>query len=132
LGSTAGKGYLILPGEPPYPLDARFFAHLLGKTQLLFLSSCRSSEEAFAFEMARNYVPAVLGFRWEVDDSLVPDFVQSFYRNLFRNKSIDLAFVAARKAVRELHGVKSQIWAAPMLVLQQPPQSDNIAASAVA
>jgi hypothetical protein len=119
-----GNGYLLLPGKQAEGLNAHDFARRLGNTQFLFLSSCHSSEEAFAFEMAKNHVPAVLGFRWGVDDLFVPPFVRSFYERLFSSRSIESAFVEARKKVRQKFGVKNQIWAAPMLVLMHPERGN--------
>ena len=114
-----GRGFLFLPGSgrPIEVLDAGLFANWLTQTQFLFLSSCHSSEEGFVFEMARNYVPAVLGFRWDIRDDLAADYAARFYESLFRFRSIESAFVAARNSVRKDHGVKEQVWAAPMLVL---------------
>jgi len=115
----AGRGLLFLPapGGRIELLNAGLFANWLGYTQLLFLSGCQTSEENFVFEMATNYVPAVLGYRWRVDDRLATDFAVRFYEGLFRSRSIEQAFLDARKSVRIAHGVKEQIWAAPMLVL---------------
>jgi hypothetical protein len=122
VGSKQGKGYLLLPGKPIEALDASEFAHRLANTQFLFLSSCKSSEEAFAFEMARNCVPAVLGFRWSVDDRSVPHFMDSFYDHVFLSRSIESAFVMARKQARRHLGCKNPLWAAPMLVLLHPDE----------
>jgi CHAT domain len=132
VGSKQGKGYLLLPGKPIEALDASEFAHRLANTQFLFLSSCKSSEEAFAFEMARNFVPAVLGFRWSVDDRSVPHFMDSFYDHLFLSRSIESAFVVARKQVRRHLGVQNQLWAAPMLVLMHPDEGKQKPAAAAA
>ncbi len=79
------------------------------------------------FEMARNYVPAVLGFRWDIRDDLAADFAAKFYENLFRFRSIESAFVAARNSVRRDHGVKEQVWAAPMLVLLDSRRANTAA-----
>ena len=116
---SVGRGFLFLPGTKGKieVLDAGFFANWLNDAEFLFLSSCHSSEESFAFEMARNGVPAVLGFRWDIRDDLAADFAAKFYEGLFHFRSIESAFVAARIGVRRDHGAKEQVWAAPMLVL---------------
>ena len=119
-GKQPGTGYLLLPGKPHELIDAHSFAHRLQKTQFLFLSSCESSEEAFAFEIARSGIPAVLGFRGGVDDSDVPDFVEIFYERLFSSRSIESAFVATRRKVRRLSGIENPLWASPVLVLVPP------------
>jgi hypothetical protein len=62
-------------------------------------------------------VPAVLGYRWPVEDQMATDFALKFYEGLFRVRSIEQAFVDARNRVWKEHGVNEQIWAAPMLVL---------------
>jgi hypothetical protein len=115
-----GAGWLIFPGRRPDAIPVDEFAYWLKAAQFVFLSSCESSKEAFAFELAKNKIPAVLGFRWRVDDFDVPNFAKSFYQNLFRHKSIDFAFLEARKVTKKRCGVNNQIWAAPMLVMQQP------------
>jgi hypothetical protein len=129
LEGPAGRGFLFLPGSerPIEALDAGLFANWLTDTQFLFLSSCHSSEEGFVFEMARNYVPAVLGFRWDIRDDLAADFATKFYQNLFGFRSIESAFVAARGNVRSAHGAQEQIWAAPMLVMLESRRANAAA-----
>jgi hypothetical protein len=115
----SGRGLLLLPGPGGEieMLNAGLFANWLARAQFLFLSGCRTCEENFVFEMAKNYVPAVLGYRWPVEDQMATDFALKFYEGLFRVRSIEQAFVDARNRVWKEHGVNEQIWAAPMLVL---------------
>ena len=127
-----GTGYLMLPGRPIEAIDAREFAHYLGKTQFLFLSSCEGSQEAFAFEMARNRMPAVLGFRGGVDDRHVPLFVDTFYKRLFSSRSIESAFVATRRKMWKRPGVDNPLWASPILVLLHPDEAKQKPAAAAA
>jgi hypothetical protein len=129
-GRRPGTGYLLLPGKPLQLMDARSFAHQLQKTQFLFLSSCETSEEGFAFEMARNGLPAVLGFRGGVNDQDVPGFVKVFYENLFASRSIESAFVTTRRKMRKDPGVDNPLWASPILVLMHPEDAQPKAAAA--
>ena len=115
------KGYLILPGKDyPEILDVEEFGAWLrlSHTQFVFLSSCRSSEDDFVFELASKQIPAILGFRWDLNDARAYEYAKSFYTHLFLNKNpMEYAFLEARKEMYKKHR-KDRIWAAPMLVLQ--------------
>lgn len=115
------KGYLILPGHDyPEVLDIELLGAWLrkAKTQFVFLSSCHSSEEDFVFELARKKIPAILGFRWDLDDERAFEYARSFYLQLFEKKNrLEYALLEARKEMYTAHR-QDRIWAAPMLVLQ--------------
>ena len=115
------KGYLILPGKDyPEVLDIEKFSAWLrkSKTQFIFLSSCHSSEEDFVFELASKKIPAILGFRWDLDDGRAYEYAQSFYRQLFEKRNrLEYALLEARKEMYDIDP-QDRIWAAPMLVLQ--------------
>lgn len=117
--ASAGRGYIFLPGDPICPVDVMTFAEWIKDAQLVTLSSCESAEENFAFELVRNLVPAVIGFRWAIQDEIATDFILNcLYPNLFGLRSIEKAFqqarVSAHKECRD-----QQIWAAPMLIFNE-------------
>jgi hypothetical protein len=99
------------------------FVKELGETRLLFVSSCRSASSEFISCAIRYTIPAVIGFRWPVDDDGASDFAQSFYRHLFTRgtaayRSLDYSFLQARKESRERS--KQQLtWASSMLLTQK-------------
>jgi hypothetical protein len=119
--ANAKKGYLPLPGKDyPEVVDIEELSVWLrkAKTQFIFLSSCHSSEEDFVFELASKKIPAILGFRWDMDDAMAFEYAECFYTHLFKNaNSLEYALLKARK---EMHAnyPQDRIWAAPMLVLQ--------------
>jgi CHAT domain len=112
-------GFLFFPGDPFIdPLHLADFSAWLRKTRFVYLSGCESSEEDFVFELARNSIPAVFGFRWKILDKLAVEFTKSFYTNLFeRMRSLEYAFLLARKEMRSKFA-NERIWAAPILILQ--------------
>ncbi len=119
--ADAKKGYIILPGEDyPEVVDIEELSIWLrkAKTQFVFLSSCHSSEEDFVFELASKKIPAILGFRWDIDDERASEYAESFYRHLFhKTNSLEYALLEARKEFYDNNHL-DPIWAAPMLVLQ--------------
>ena len=95
------------------------FAGWIRDAQLVTLSSCHSAEENFAFELVRNFVPAVIGFRWAIEDEIATDFIlKCLYPNLFALRSIEKAFQKARAAAHDIYR-KQPIWAAPMLIFKE-------------
>jgi hypothetical protein len=125
-GKAPGKGYVFLPGNPIEPVSVSLFASWIKDAQLVFLTSCHSSEENFVAEMARNEIPAVIGFRWDLEDRSAAEFVvESFYPNLFGLRSIEKAFQAARIDAYKKHREET-VWAAPMLIVNE--QSVQVAA----
>ncbi|HYK90725.1 MAG TPA: CHAT domain-containing protein [Acidobacteriota bacterium] len=117
---AGGKAYVLFPGEEELTeaLDLGIFSVWLSKTRFVYLSGCNSSEENFVFELANNHVPAVLGFRWKVEDDAAAQYTQSFYRDLFEvHRSLEYAFFTARLQIRDAFARK-RIWAAPMLIMQ--------------
>jgi hypothetical protein len=88
---------------------------------LVFLSSCRSSEEGFVFALARKGIPATVGFRWDVEDEMAAGFSKVFYRSLFsgETQSLEYVFLKARQDIYKQYP-DNPIWAAPVLVMQIP------------
>jgi hypothetical protein len=125
---TKGKGHVFFPGEAfTEELDLGVFSVWLSRTRFVYLSGCNSSEESFVFELANNHVPAVLGFRWKIEDDPAAQYTQAFYMELFETqRSLEYAFFSARIRLREACA-KKRIWAAPMLIMQL---SDSYGAAA--
>ncbi|MEN6373487.1 MAG: CHAT domain-containing protein [Smithella sp.] len=128
--SDTKKGYVFFPGgqdekgEPVLKVvDLEKFSGWLlnAKPNLVFLSSCHSSEAEFVFEMAKNCVPAIVGFRWDVQDDMAAEYTKVFYGILFGGKmqSLEDVFLKARQEIHERYKDKP-IWAAPVLVMQNP------------
>ena len=116
-------GCILLPerlSQTPEPIDACSFASAFGETpQFVYLNSCESSADEFVFELASIGIPAVAGFRWGVTEDSAFEYAMSFYRHLFTQRSLEVAFWQARK---ETHLRSAQdhnlIWAAAMLIIQ--------------
>jgi hypothetical protein len=85
---------------------------------LVYLSSCHSSEENFVFELAKQGIPAVIGFRWDLEDKLAQKYTACFYRQLFQHRlKLEQAFLETRKEMHYQH-IDNRIWASPMLIMQ--------------
>jgi CHAT domain len=114
-------GYIFFPGGNGIePLDITDFVAWLkaARASFVFLSSCQSSHDAFAFELARKEVPAILGFRWEIDDHAAKEHTKTFYTELLNgDPSLELAFQKTRSRMYET-SKENMIWAAPMMILQ--------------
>ncbi len=118
------KGYVIFPGPRGgrvhgQAVDIEEFGQWLRhETRFVYMSSCHSSESDIIFELARNGVPAIVGFRWDVDDERAVEHARSFYTDLLaRSKSVEYAFLKARQETYEKYK-EDKTWAAPMLILQ--------------
>jgi hypothetical protein len=126
----AGHGVLDAECQPGLVLVARDGGVLpfdaltakLRRTQLLFVSSCRSAGPAFLMRVVDNVVPAVLGYRWKVHDFGAARFAAAFYEALFNRgaasfKSLEYAILEARK---KAYGDRADeiTWASPLLVTQ--------------
>jgi len=118
---SQARGFLILPGsDDAERLDMATFGEWLqqGEAKLVYLSSCNSSEADAAFTLARCGVPAVIGFRWDLDDRLAAKYAKKFYEKLFlKTLCVDRAFLAARRSIHKKY-MKDRIWAAPILLIQ--------------
>jgi hypothetical protein len=113
------KGYVFFPDGPADAVDAETFTFWLrgAGVQFVYLSSCHSSAEAFVFNLAKQHVPAVAGFRWDIEDTMAVKYTKCFYKHLFEKRSLEYAFLDARK---DLYCEQrfNPVWAAPMLVMQ--------------
>jgi hypothetical protein len=121
-GNGGGRGWLVFSGHPrPKAVSIATVATWLAKAgvQLAYLSCCRSSAALAALEFARNNIPMVIGFQWDVEDKRAPAFAREFYTELLNS---DLKVCPAiSKARRNLfdgsHG-SDPIWASPVLIAQ--------------
>jgi hypothetical protein len=119
------SGYVFFPGPGNTIEDVKvdLLSIWLRKanTRFVFLSSCHSSEAGFVFAMARQHIPAIVGFRWDVDDNMAFNYTQTFYQELMegQKQSLEYAFLKARKSIYSRHE-SNPIWAAPVLVMQIP------------
>jgi hypothetical protein len=116
-------GYIFLPEEDsftPRPIEATDFASEFCEIpRFVYLSSCESSADDFVFQLARNGIPAVAGFRWGVEENAAYDYAKSFYKHLFEKRCLEEAFWKARKEIHDDRDrEQNHIWAAAMLVIQ--------------
>jgi hypothetical protein len=114
------KGFVFFPDNGTAgAVDIQDFSQWLrmAKTRLIYLSSCQSSKVKFAHEMARRGVPAAIGFRWNIDDRKAAEHADRFYDNLFKERSLENAFLRTRQQVQRIDP-KHIIWAAPVLMMQ--------------
>jgi hypothetical protein len=121
-GKGGGRGWLVFSGHPrPRAVSIATVATWLAKAgvQLAYLSCCRSSAALAALEFARNNIPMVIGFHWDVEDKRAPAFAREFYTELL-NSHLKVC-PAISKARRNLfdgsHG-SDPIWASPVLIAQ--------------
>jgi hypothetical protein len=115
--------YLILPGAVSgevLPLRMSEFAAWGGKAgvQLVILSSCESSGPEAVFRLSQAGIPAVIGFRWEVNDTEAAFFTGQVHKGLAEKVPLARAFHAAVSAVRN-HHPDSPTFVSPMLVVQE-------------
>jgi hypothetical protein len=124
------KGYVFFPGgedERGEPLIKVMDLEILSvwlrtaKPNLVFLSSCHSSEAGFVFALASKNIPAIVGFRWDVRDDMAAEYTRVFYRLLFGGEahSLDDVFLKSRQQIYSQYR-NDPIWAAPILVMQVP------------
>lgn len=117
---ASGTGYVFFPGVGPGEIDnvaIEEFSGWLLNTQFIYFSSCDSSAEDFVFELADRQVPSILGFRWNIQDSLAAKYASFFYQHLFKEASLEIAFLRARQKMFRCDP-HEPMWAAPMLIMQ--------------
>jgi hypothetical protein len=118
------KGFVFFPPQTKGDLVEKVEVTDLGKrlssTRFVFLSSCQGAETQFLVSLAQCRVPAALGFRWWVDDSMAVEYALEFYRQLFSEqprRSLEDAFLEARKKMEAAQPANC-IWANPILMIQ--------------
>jgi len=109
-------GLVFLPGAATEVVKVALFGLRLRRPRFVYLSSCQSSHASFVFKLAENNVGALVGFRWDIDDDRAFEFAKAFYDALFGMRSLEYAFLEARKEMRAMRE-KSPIWAAPILMM---------------
>ncbi len=116
---TSPQHACLFVGAPDHPeaVEMNTIAPSLRETtSLLYLSGCKTANAGFAVAAAQYGVPAVLGFRWKVQDKPAEQHARLFYHQLFREKAIDRAFRNTRRGMRLLNR-KDNAWASGMLVM---------------
>ncbi|MFC1516257.1 CHAT domain-containing protein [Thermodesulfobacteriota bacterium] len=115
------QAYVFFPKKSEIEaISIKMFSKWLrdARTSFIYLSSCRSSEENFVFELAKNQIPVIIGFRWDIEDLSAAEHAKKFYQNLFeRTRSLEYAFLETRKEMYE-RNPENKVWAAPILILQ--------------
>jgi hypothetical protein len=117
-----GTVFLVLPGSAPGKLamlEIGAFARWARESQLrlVVLSSCQSSSPDAVFRLAQAGIPAVIGFRWEVDDQEASYFTQCLHQELAKNIAMARAFHHAVSLTRTNYP-RSPTFASPMLLAQ--------------
>jgi hypothetical protein len=116
-----GRVYLVFGPGREGVVEADMFARWVRKSRFLFLSTCQSAGAHFVLQMVKQTVPAIVGYRWTVDDLHARLFARQFYASLFSdratNRYIEYAFLHAKRALHESR-LPAPAWAAPMLVMQ--------------
>jgi hypothetical protein len=119
------KGYVFFPGKRGQPVFSEIeeFAQWLRKADVRFvyLSSCSSADVDFVFQLAQQYIPAIMGFRWPIDDEKAMEHALVFYDKLLKgSKRLEYAFLETRKdlALKKKYKNKNYIWAASILTMQ--------------
>jgi hypothetical protein len=115
-------GYLIFPGKRKRTaklVRIDVFASFLrnADTRLVFLCSCDSAQLDFIFHLAKQRVPAIMGFLWKVNDDRAVDYVESFYTHLFEKRSLEYACLEAKKDLNNRYP-DDPIWASSVLVIE--------------
>ena len=114
-GHSSGDAGLVLRADRNGVLPVTSLVEALGRTQLLFLSSCRSASAEIVTLAVEKGVPAVIGFRWVIDDEPARRFAAEFYRRLFDStdresyRYVEYAFMKARRAAHDGHGAHAAI-----------------------
>jgi CHAT domain len=121
--SRRGFGCVFFPDDPPrlvQKIDIETFADWLQGAGLIYLSSCRSSGEEIVYTLAEHHLPAIVGFRWNIDDAAAALHAKAFYEGLLQEAlPLERAFVRARRALYQ-ERPEDRSWAAPMLIVQPP------------
>lgn len=148
VGNSADGAGIVLRADRDGILPIKRLVHALNRTQLLFLSSCQSASAEIVTQAVEHGVPAVIGFRWKIEDEPASRFAAEFYSRLFDSadrdsyRYVEYAFMKARQAAHNgvgklagpPHGKPNRkggnrhtpssvprsnpIWVAPMLVMQ--------------
>ena len=88
--------------------------------RFLYLSSCSSADRGFSYQLARRQIPAILAYKWKLDDTTGKIFAESFYRHMFDPDSTDLvsAFYASQEETYRQVELDDNTWASATLLVQ--------------
>jgi len=88
-------------------------------TRFVFLSSCASAGQDFIYQLAKERVPAIMGFLWKVKDAPAREYATSFYQCLLEGQqnSLEYACLGAKKLMYARYR-GDPIWASAVLVMQ--------------
>jgi len=116
--SRDGQGYAFLGSRgKPIPVNVnKLLPRMRGGTKLVYFSSCNSGNASFVVDAAKYEVPAVIGYRWRVDDRNAEFHARVFYHFLFKHRTVDTAFWNARRALHRLRP-EDNTWASSVLVM---------------
>jgi DNA-binding NarL/FixJ family response regulator len=122
VGGDAEHAGLVLRADAAGVLPVKKLADALTRTQLLFLSSCRSASTRIVMHAVRRLVSAVVGFQWVIDDQAASEFAIGFYDQLFSTadahaRDLEYALLKARRKIYKQHP-EHPSWVAPVLVMQ--------------
>lgn len=115
-----GTGAVLFQNKYIHPVYIEELSQWLRKVGFVFLSSCHSSEADFAFSLVAHQVPAVSGFRCDVEDRFAMEYASEFYRHLIKEHSLEIAYYLACKDMRHRHA-NNCIWVSPILIVQDGP-----------
>jgi hypothetical protein len=121
--SIDNVGYLFFPcgSSELEPVKADLFAYFLRQadTRFVFLCSCEGGQQDFIYQLAKERVPAIMGFLWNVGDTKAGVYARSFYTHLLGGEQRSLEY-ACLEAKKEMHAryVDDPIWACAVLVMQ--------------
>ncbi|WP_376964153.1 CHAT domain-containing protein [Azospirillum sp. A26] len=120
-----GYGWICFPGAPVDVIELERFGNWLRNAGFVYLSSCREPGDRSVYALARHSIPAILGFRWDMDDHKAMKHAESFYQELIcRSTSFETASVTARRSLYR-HYETDRAWAAPLLVTQPDPHPER-------
>ncbi len=113
---------LVLRADATGVLPVKKLADALTRTQLLFLSSCRSASTRIVMHAVERLVSAVVGYQWVIDDHAASEFAIGFYEQLFSTadahaRDLEYALLKARRKIYKQHP-EHPSWVAPILVMQ--------------
>jgi hypothetical protein len=130
---SGSDGALVLDGAQGAVLSADRLAGQLAEaqTQFLYLSSCKSADAYFVMRLVDKSLPAVLGYRWPVQDDKAFAFARYFYKALFEDeesrKYLEYALLNAKCKLHDdsTGNASDPTWAAPVLVMQVDRAQDD-------
>jgi hypothetical protein len=111
------RGYVVLPNPEAELVSIEELSLWLtaADTRLVFLSGCMTAGQDFIYQLAKERVPAIMGFIWKVVDASAGKYATKFYECLLERRSLDYACLAAKKYAHAISHA-DPIWASAVLV----------------